>query len=117
GVAFGRAVLRKERLVGLVGSIAHCSDVGGSLDPLGVREVYEEGLQIPPMKLHWAGVPNQEVYELIAANVRKGDMVIGDLRAQISANNVGADRLHRFMDEYGLDDSSDLATPLQDRTT
>lgn len=115
-VALVTPVFRKDRLVGLVGSIAHCSDVGGSLDPLGVREVYEEGLQIPPMKLHRDGVPNQEVYELIAANVRKGEMVLGDLRAQISANNVGADRLHRFMDEYGLDDLSDLATVIQNRT-
>ncbi len=114
-VALVTPVFRKDRVVGLVGSIAHCSDVGGSLDALGVREIYEEGIQIPPMKLHRAGVPNEEVYELIRANVRKGDMVIGDLQAQISANNVGADRLVRFMDEYGLEDLTELASVIQNR--
>jgi 5-oxoprolinase (ATP-hydrolysing) len=114
-VALVTPVFRKDRVVGLVGSIAHCSDVGGSLDALGVREIYEEGIQIPPMKLHRAGVPNEEVYELIRANVRKGDMVIGDLQAQISANNVGADRLVRFMDEYGLEDLTELASVVQNR--
>lgn len=114
-VALVTPVFRGERLVGLVGSIAHCSDVGGSLDALGVREIYEEGVQIPAIKLHRAGVPNEEVYELIRANVRKGDMVIGDLQAQISANNVGADRLLRFMDEYGLQHLTELATVVQRR--
>ncbi len=114
-IALVTPAFRGERLVGLVGSIAHCSDVGGSLDALGVREIYEEGVQLPPVRLHRAGVPNLEVYELIRANVRKGDMVIGDLRAQISANNVGVDRLLRFMDEYGLEDLTELATTIQDR--
>lgn len=114
-VALVTPVLRGDRLVGLVGSIAHCSDVGGSLDALSVREIYEEGLQIPPMKLHRAGEPNREVYDLIRGNVRQGDMVIGDLQAQISANNVGANRLLRFMDEYGLTELTELATVIQSR--
>jgi 5-oxoprolinase (ATP-hydrolysing) len=114
-IALVTPAFRGDRLIGLVGSIAHCSDVGGSLDALGVREIYEEGVQVPPIKLHRAGVPNLEVYELIRANVRKGDMVIGDLRAQISANNVGVDRLLRLMDEYGLEDLTGLATTIQDR--
>ena len=114
-IALVTPVFRAGQLVGLVGSIAHCSDVGGSLDSLSVREIYEEGIQIPPMKLHRRGDANQEVYDLIRANVRKGNMVVGDLQAQISANNVGADRLVRFIDEYGLEDLTELATVIQSR--
>ena len=108
-------VFRRGRLVGLVGSIAHCSDVGGTLDSLSVREIYEEGLQIPPMKLFRRGEPNEEVLDLIRQNVRKGDMVVGDLQAQLSANRVGAERLLRFMEEYGLDDLAELAEVIQGR--
>lgn len=108
-------VFRRGRLVGLSGSIAHCSDIGGTLDSLAVREIYEEGLQIPPMKLYRAGEANDDLLRLIAANVRQGEMVLGDIQAQLSANQVGARRLLAFMDEYGLDDLSELARIIQDR--
>ncbi len=109
-------VFRGRQLVGLVGSIAHCSDVGGSRDPLSVREIYEEGLQIPPIKLHRRGEPNREVLAVIERNVRKGQMVLGDVQAQLSANQVGAHRLLEFMDEYGLPDLTDLARTVQRRS-
>ena len=115
-VALVTPAFQQGRLVGLVGSIAHCSDIGGSLDSLAVREIYEEGLQIPPMKLYRAGVPNQEVLDLIFRNVRKGEMVLGDFQAQLSANQVGVHRLLHFMDEYGLDDLNELAHVIQDRS-
>jgi 5-oxoprolinase (ATP-hydrolysing)/N-methylhydantoinase A len=114
-VALATPVFRRGKLVGLVGSIAHCSDVGGSRDSLAVREIYEEGVQIPPIKLYKAGVANEEVLALIAQNVRKGEMVIGDLQAQIGSNQVGAARLVEFMDEYGLDSLAPLAEVVQDR--
>lgn len=72
-------VFRRRRLVGLVGSIAHCSDISGTRDSLAVREIYEEGLQIPPIRLHRRGEPNLEVLALLSRNVRKGEMVLGDL--------------------------------------
>jgi len=102
-------------LVGHTASVAHCSDIGGTRDSLSVREIYEEGLQIPPMKFHRAGVPNDDLIRLIRRNVRTGDMVMGDLQAQISANEVGARRLLAFMDEYGLDDLTELAHVVQNR--
>ena len=109
-------VFRRGRLVGLVGSIAHCSDIGGSKDPAGVREVYEEGLQIPPMRLYRAGESNRDLLELIAANVRRPETVIGDIQAQVAANVVGARRLLEFMDEYGLEDLGPLAAEIQSRS-
>lgn len=115
-VALVTPVFRAGILVGLVGSIAHCSDVGGSLDSLAAREIYEEGVQIPPMKLYREGMPNDDVLRLIKQNVRKGDMVLGDFQAQLSANQVGAQRLVEFMDEYRLDDLGGLAEVVQDRS-
>ena len=108
-------VFRRGALVGLVGSIAHCSDVGGTRDSMSAREIYEEGLQIPPLKLYRAGELNRDLVALIQANVRRGDMVLGDIQAQVSSNQVGADRLVAFMDEYGLDSLTPLARVVQER--
>lgn len=47
-IALVTPVFRQGALVGAVGSVAHCSDIGGTRDSLAVREIYEEGLQIPP---------------------------------------------------------------------
>jgi len=108
-------VFRRGALVGLVGSIGHCSDIGGTRDSMGAREIYEEGLQIPPLKLYRRGELNADVAAMIRANVRLGDMVLGDIQAQISSNQVGAARLVAFMNEYGLESLTPLARTVQDR--
>jgi 5-oxoprolinase (ATP-hydrolysing) len=108
-------VFRRGGLVGLVGSIAHCSDIGGTRDSMSAREIYEEGLQIPPLKLYRRGELNRDLVDLIRSNVRRGEMVLGDIHAQVSSNQVGADRLVAFMDEYGLDSLTPLAHVVQAR--
>lgn len=115
-VAIVTPVFRHGRLVGLVGSVAHCSDIGGTHDSLSAREVYEEGLQIPPMKLYRRGEPNDDLLRLIRQNVRIADMVVGDIQAQVSANGLAARRMVEFMEEYALDDLSSLACTIQERT-
>lgn len=115
-LALATPVFRHGRLVGVVGSIAHCSDIGGSQDWRAAREIYDEGLQIPPLRLYRGGEPNDDLLRLIRRNVRKGDMVLGDIQAQLSANAVGAQRLLAFMDEYGLDDLAPLAATIQARS-
>jgi len=52
--------------------------------------VYEEGIQIPMLKILRAGEPNRDVIEIIRTNVRQPDETIGDIYAQISSNEVGA---------------------------
>ena len=108
-------VFRRGTLVGLVGSIAHCSDIGGTRDSMSAREIYDEGLQIPPLKLYRRGELNQDLAEMIRVNVRRGEMVFGDIQAQVSSNRVGAERLVAFMDEYGLDSLTPLAHVVQQR--
>jgi 5-oxoprolinase (ATP-hydrolysing) len=108
-------VYRRGRLSALVGSIAHCSDIGGTKDSWRAREVYDEGLQIPPLKLYRRGELNRELAALIRRNVRNPEMVFGDIQAQVGANRVGAERLLAFMAEYGLDSLEALAVEVQAR--
>lgn len=115
-LAVATPVYRNGRLVGMAGSIAHCSDIGGTKDSGRAREVYEEGIQIPPLKLYRAGHLNDDVAALIRANVRSSEMVLGDIQAQVGSNHVGAQRLLAFMEEYGLISLEPLAAELQRRT-
>ncbi len=108
-------VFRRGTLVGLAGSIGHCSDIGGTRDSMSAREVYDEGLQIPPLRLYRRGALNEDLAAMIRANVRLGEMVLGDIQAQVSSNQVGADRLVAFMDEYRLESLAALAHEVQAR--
>ncbi len=115
-VAIVTPVFRGGRVVAILGTIGHVTDIGGTRDSLSAREIYEEGFQIPPMKLYRAGEPNEDLFRLLAENVRKSEQVLGDLHALISANATGAQRLVAFMEEYGLDDLAPLATVIQNRS-
>lgn len=91
------------QLIGFVASRAHHADVGGMSPgsmPVG-REIYQEGLIIPPIKLVAAGAINQAAMDILLANVRTPEERAGDLRAQIGANQRGAERLSSMVAEYG----------------
>jgi 5-oxoprolinase (ATP-hydrolysing)/N-methylhydantoinase A len=96
-----------------MGTVGHVSDIGGTKDSLRAREVYEEGLQIPPMKLFEAGRPNETLIAMIGKNVRNGDQVLGDLYSFVAANKLGAERLSAFMRDYGMHDLGALAEVVQ----
>jgi 5-oxoprolinase (ATP-hydrolysing)/N-methylhydantoinase A len=115
-VAIVTPIFRDGRVVAFAASIGHVSDIGGTKEVLNVREIYDEGLQIPPLKLYRAGQPNEDVIRLISRNVREHDQVLGDLHALIAANALGADRLLRFMDEYGMRDLRAIGRVIQDRS-
>jgi 5-oxoprolinase (ATP-hydrolysing) len=109
-------VFRNGRVVALVGTVGHVADIGGTRDSLRAREIFDEGLQIPPMKLARAGVDNEDLFAIIAQNVRNPSQVIGDIQAFMSANRIGAQRLLSFMAEYGLSDLRALAAIVTDRS-
>lgn len=112
-IAIVTPVFRGEALVGLMGTVGHVSDIGGTKDSLRAREIYEEGLQIPPMKLYEAGRPNETLMRLIAENVRNSHQVLGDIGSFVAANALGAERLLAFMRDYGLGDLKALAEVVQ----
>jgi 5-oxoprolinase (ATP-hydrolysing)/N-methylhydantoinase A len=115
-VAIVTPVFHNGRVVALMGTVGHVGDIGGSRDGLNVGEIYEEGLQIPPMKLVKSGTENEDLFRLIYENVRDPMQVIGDIRSLVAANATGARRLLGLMADYGLDDLSALATIVQSRS-
>src|SRR5215204_1055587 len=101
-----------------VANRAHHSDVGGMTPgsmPLA-REVYQEGLIIPPVKLARRGEIVADTMALILANVRTPEEREGDLTAQIAANNVGETRLRKIVGKYGAETVTAYAEALQDYT-
>jgi len=96
-------------LVGYIGSTIHHTDIGGYGIGAGARDVHEEGLWIPPLKLYEAGRPNRTLHDIIRRNVRTPDHVFGDLAAQVSSGNAGGERLLAMCDRNGLDDIQALA--------
>ena len=94
-----------DDLIGYVASRAHHSDVGGMTPgsmPVG-REIFQEGLIIPPVKLVKAGRIDMAIVEIILANVRTPQERRGDLSAQIAANQRGAERFMDLVTRNGLE--------------
>jgi N-methylhydantoinase B len=87
-----------------VASRAHHADVGGmypgSMGPC--REIYQEGLRIPPVKIMRGGKIVADVLALLLNNVRTPEEREGDLGAQIAACETGAQRLREICSRYGL---------------
>ena len=82
-------VFHRERVVAFAVTIAHTSSIGGSLSNRTVRDIYEEGLRIPILKLYDAGQLNETAWAFIRENVRTPEMVLTDIEAQLTANDLG----------------------------
>jgi N-methylhydantoinase B len=102
-------VFNGKKLIGYVGSTIHHTDIGGYGIGAGARDVHEEGLWIPPLKFHEAGVPNATLHDIIRRNVRTPDHVFGDLAAQVSSGSAGGERLVAMCKRYGLEDIEELS--------
>jgi N-methylhydantoinase B len=91
-----------EQIFGFVASRAHHADVGG-ISPGSMpvaREIFQEGVIIPPIRLVAAGNINQAAWDLLLANVRTPQERAGDLWAQIAANLRGVQRLQELVAEH-----------------
>ncbi len=101
-----------------VANRAHHSDVGG-MSPGSMpvaREIYQEGLILPPVRLAIRGRINRDVLDIVLANVRTPDEREGDLSAQIAANKVAEMRLVSTVARYGRPRTLAYAAALQDYT-
>lgn len=95
------------RLVAFAANTAHHSDVGGMVpgsESSECREIYQEGLRLPPVRLCAEGVVQEDVIEIVKLNSRVPKERDGDLRAQIAANRVAQKRVVELCDRYGADD-------------
>jgi N-methylhydantoinase B len=91
-------------LIGFGVSIAHKADVGGLVpgsSGAGSREIFHDGLRLPPVRFQTAAGIQRDIEEVLRANSRTPDVVIGDTRGQVGATRLGAARLAALAAEYG----------------
>jgi len=106
------------RLLGYVANLAHHVDVGGGA-PASIgafREVFQEGVIVPPVKLVAGGRIVEDVFRLLLAQIRSKHETAGDFRAQIAANATGARRVQALVVRHGLDAVSAAMEELLDYT-
>ncbi|MPW21364.1 hydantoinase B/oxoprolinase family protein [Paraburkholderia sp. CNPSo 3157] len=91
-------------LIGYFASTAHVVDIGGRGFGPDSREIYEEGLFVPIMKLIERGDVNRDLINILRNNVREPDKVVGDLYALAACNETGHKRLLEMLGEFDLKD-------------
>src|SRR5438132_64223 len=99
-------IFYKNDWVGFAANMAHKTDIGGTVPGSGsgnAREIFQEGLHLPPVKFMCEFRPVKEIEAVIAANSRTPALVIGDLRGQVGAARLGERRIAELIDRYGKD--------------
>ena len=99
-------IFHNNTIIGYAANKAHHTDIGGKAPgslAADSTELYQEGLIIPPIKFVKRGVVDPEISRLIRSNVRTPEIQMGDLRAQIAANNTGKRRMLELVEQYGVD--------------
>jgi N-methylhydantoinase B len=106
-------IFRDGQVVAFAAVVSHLPDIGGKLRSNSSREIYEEGLQIPMMKLLDAGEPNQVLIEMITQNIRVPDQGMGDIWAQVAGCRKMGERLQPLLDSV---DFQALGEAVRDRS-
>ncbi|MGH8115308.1 MAG: hydantoinase B/oxoprolinase family protein, partial [Rhodanobacteraceae bacterium] len=105
-VAFCVPVFVQDELIGFSVTTAHHLDIGalspGSCGIVDAIDCYAEGLQFKAIKVIDSGRRNHAVWQLLRANIRAPDLVVGDMEAEISAANLGAERYLALIETHGL---------------
>lgn len=112
-----RPVFAGARLCAWAATIAHHVDVGGLVpgsNSLAAVEIHQEGLRLPFLKLVEGGTPNATLFDIIAANVRVPELVLGDIHAQMAACLAGDNEMRELIARYGADTVSAYGEALQD---
>jgi N-methylhydantoinase B len=94
-----------SQIFGYLASLAHHVDIGGGA-PASIgafREIYQEGIVIPPVKLVKGGEVDPDILQFFLANVRAKYETSGDLRAQVAANKLGHRRMVELIGKYGVE--------------
>ena len=113
---FGHDASEDDPPIGYVASRAHQADIGGMAPgsmPVA-RELIQEGLVIPPIRLYRGGVLVEEAMNLILRNVRTPDERRGDFNAQIAAQRLGERRIADLHADFGSDAYRETTAALLD---
>ena len=108
-------IFHRGALVGFSCCMAHWLDIGGTLGGM-TTDIFSEGIQIPIVKLHKAGVVNQDVVDMIRQNVRLPSRAMGDLRAQVTAVKTGERRFIQLIERYGRAPVLDAIAAIMDQS-
>jgi len=113
-----RPLMRGDAVFAWLASVGHWLDVGGNVPGnfnAKATESFQEGFRIPPVKLVRAGVLQQDIVDILAANSRLPQSNWGDLNGQLNALDLGERRLHALLDEYGDETIAAALTSLSAR--
>lgn len=115
-LTIAKPLFRDGSLMGFAASTSHAPDMGGRTGTTDIRDVFEEGLQVPMLKLMDAGKVDQTFIAMLRSNVRVPELVVGDLFAQVSAVELVERRLFELMNDYGLTELDGLADEILARS-
>lgn len=105
----------KNRLVAFAECMAHMADIGGSLSG-SPREVFEEGLIIPPLKAAIGGQENETFFAMLEANVRVPRQIASDVRALMTGCHVMEAKLGEYLHTHGMDTLDDIGDAILSRS-
>jgi N-methylhydantoinase B len=97
-------VFAEGEIVAWSANIAHWNDVGGMIPgsmSAEATEIFQEGLQLPGIKLFSRGEPIRPVFDILDANSRMPDFLKGDLWAGIASIRAGERRILEIVEKYG----------------
>ena len=97
-------VFVEDRLIAFSGSIAHKSDLGGVIPGTayaGARELFQEGIQYPPIRYISKGELQRDIEAILRANSRMPEHILGDIRGQVGVAHLGERRLGETVQRYG----------------
>ena len=116
-VALAMPLFYRDELIAIAINKGHWSEVGGmhfgSWTP-DSTEIFQEGLQLPCVKIHKMGKPDRDVIDIILANSRLPDYTLGDMEAQIASMKVAGNRVDKLIEKYGIEDVSSAMNKLLD---
>ena len=118
-VSIAMPVFADGQLLGFVCNIAHHADIGGMSPGSmagGMKDIYQEGLRIPVVKLFKKGKLDQDIFDILLLNVRVREERRGDYNAQFSALHLAARRLIEMINKYSSDLIKNVFDEIIDRT-
>ena len=95
-------LFRDDQVIAFAAVTSHVPDIGGRLRNSGIREIFEEGLQIPIVRLVREGQPDEAVVAFIRRNVRVPDATMGDIWGQVAAGRMLETRLNQLLNDVGI---------------
>lgn len=115
-ITVAKPIFHHGTIIGFAGSVTHAPDIGGRVRSADAREVYEEGLQIPIMRVVRRGQMNETFEQILRKNVRTPDQTMGDLYAQFAALHLIDRRITALMRERNLESLEEVSHEVRQRS-